>query len=431
MAIKGLQHRGEAFPIIGKIRKGDRSGKNGAPKDLDYFRVVFSEGEQDAEALFRAAYGDKPREINIFLPFDELDRCWEAWYEAYTASKMVARGDGEFFQYRVSLASGEILVKDWKNAQTGLPAPQVEIVGKAGKSEIKMKPRGRLRVIVPEIGKFAYLQLTTGSIIDIRNIQDNLDGIRMVTGGRLVGIPMILKRRKISVSIPDIGRKDMWCLQIEANTRWATPMFKYMENVSLPALQSGTEKPIDLTLREAAALAYVESEDEYEDENPLAEAEDYIDAAAIETGEDTQEEQPQEAAEQPQEAQEPQEQQEPTQVDNDPRYASAQALRSRILKVAENMQGREISNGARGLIVSTLEEALFGTGDPQQNRYAVLKYLTGYTHTTDMPDHLASALFGWLQPRKDSGGAWKCSEQAAAEAVMVLNAAMPEQEKLF
>ena len=78
MAIKGLTDRGLSFPQIGNIRKGDNGGKNGAPRDLQYFRVEMDEREAAASAAFLSAYGPQPTEINIVLPFDDIDRCWDA-----------------------------------------------------------------------------------------------------------------------------------------------------------------------------------------------------------------------------------------------------------------------------------------------------------------------------------------------------------------
>src|SRR4030043_2419917 len=114
MPIKGLSDRGLAFPEIGQIRKGapKEEGKNRPGKDLEYFRVTIDEKETEAIATFTKAYGDKPDSINVILPFNEIDKMWEAWLEAYTAGRMAARSDGEYFVYLVDTNTGEVLVKN-------------------------------------------------------------------------------------------------------------------------------------------------------------------------------------------------------------------------------------------------------------------------------------------------------------------------------
>src|SRR3989304_6226042 len=113
MAIKGLTDRGMAFPEIGQIRKGSpKTDKGYVGKDLTYLRVEFDERETKAAETFKSFYGDEPHFIRIILPFNEIDRMWDAWLKAYTAGRMVARSDGERFIYLVNPDNGEVLVKN-------------------------------------------------------------------------------------------------------------------------------------------------------------------------------------------------------------------------------------------------------------------------------------------------------------------------------
>src|SRR3990167_2989649 len=98
MAIKGLTDRGMAFPEIGQIRKGaPKTDKGYVGKDLDYLRVEFDEREVKAAETFNSVYEKKPHLIRIILPFNDINRMWDAYLEAYTAGRMVARSDGERF----------------------------------------------------------------------------------------------------------------------------------------------------------------------------------------------------------------------------------------------------------------------------------------------------------------------------------------------
>jgi hypothetical protein len=237
MGIKGLTDRGQAFPQIGNIRKGDANGKNGAPRDLQYFRVEFDEREKTAADAFDKAYLPQPTEINIFLPFNEIERCWDAWCEAYTAGRMVARSDGEYFLYLVDLKTGAMIVRDGVR-EDGQKEPHREVLGQAGKSVIKCRPVGRLKVIIPELRRLAYVVVHTTSVIDIRNISEQLEAIKQINGGQIVGIPLVLKRRPKEISVPNPDgtkrRLTKWMLSIEADPSWVEKKIAQLDRLALP-----------------------------------------------------------------------------------------------------------------------------------------------------------------------------------------------------
>ena len=194
MPIKGLSDRGLAFPQIGSIRKGgskrqviDKStGKprfdtNGKPvmmqgEDLQYFRMDFDERETEAIKKFNALYpSGKPTDIEIVLPFDDIERVWNPWREAYTAGALIHRCDGEYINYAINPATGERVVMNWHNAQGD--KVKCNIQNHTDRRQ-RCKPTGRLMVIVPQLERLAYLVLHTTSIHDIGNISDQLAAIR-------------------------------------------------------------------------------------------------------------------------------------------------------------------------------------------------------------------------------------------------------------
>src|SRR3989304_3065934 len=127
--IKGLTDRGLSFPIIGHIRKGikeERKRQDGTtytvPIDLKYFRVEFDVGERVSADRFLEKYGPEPQAINVMLPFNEINRCWDAWLEAYTAGRMLARSDGEFIQSQVNPKTGEWYILNGVD-ENGNPVP--------------------------------------------------------------------------------------------------------------------------------------------------------------------------------------------------------------------------------------------------------------------------------------------------------------------
>lgn len=267
MPIKGLTDRQLAFPEIGRIRKGAPKGENRPGKDLTYFRVEFDEQETGAIEVFSRAYGPEPTEINVILPFDEIDRCWDAWYEAYTAGRMVGRSDGEHFTYLVDVKTGENLVLNSEPK-----TPHREVVGHYGQKNeaIRMRPVGRLRVMIPELARAAYLTVLTTSIHDIANISAQLEAFKRVNGGRIAGIPLVLRRRpkKISVPKPDGSRMRLakWMLSIEADPTWVKALLLDVKRSALPGnglalLPEQTEQDDEIVTVEA-----VEYDDDWDAE---------------------------------------------------------------------------------------------------------------------------------------------------------------------
>ena len=226
MPIKGLTDRGmPTFPQIGSIRKGARKTQKNRPgADLTYFRYVPLEGEEQAAELFAQVYGDEPREINVFLPFDEIERNFETWMERHTAGALHCRGDGE----------SAVLWRDEKGTMhhepKKCPSPYCE----------GCKETGRLKIIIPELRRLAYVVVHTTSKWDIVELTANLEAIRRLTGNGLKGIPLVLKRRPRSISTPvgkktDRVRREKWLLSLEADPRWVQAQIAAMELAALPA----------------------------------------------------------------------------------------------------------------------------------------------------------------------------------------------------
>lgn len=234
MPIKGLTDRGLAFPEIGQIRKGSPKGEKGPGRDLDHFRVTFDERETEAQQTFLKRYTDKPTEINVILPFNELDRCWEAWLEAYTAGRMVARSDGEKFIYLVN-DKGETVVK---NGEPYTAYTEGQVVGHDHKGKaVYCKATGRLKIIVPELARAAYMTVLTTSVHDIANISGQLEAFKQINGGRIAGIPLVLRRRPKKISMPKDGQRvrvTKWMLSIEADPAWVKAKLIEVKSLALP-----------------------------------------------------------------------------------------------------------------------------------------------------------------------------------------------------
>jgi len=224
MPIKGLTDRqAPTFPKIGDIRKGAKKTDPKRPgKDLTFFRYAPLEGEEEAAAQFHVIYGDEPREVNIFLPFDEIERNFEAYMERHTAGALQCRGDGAM----------ALLWRD-KDGQIQRTPKQCP-----AQSCDDCKETGRLKVIIPELRRLAYVTVHTTSVWDIVELTANLNALRRITGNGLKGIPLVLKRRPRMVSTPRENgkrvRQEKWLLSIEADQRWVERQLQAMEAAALP-----------------------------------------------------------------------------------------------------------------------------------------------------------------------------------------------------
>ncbi len=232
MAIKGLTDRGAAFPRIGILRKGAIKPDEKRPgADLkDHFR--FDTTDQAAAADFKAAYPDKPNHIRIMFYYQTTAENFETWQEHHSAGALKHRCDGE----TCVLLLGE----DGTYKHDPVPCPSLELKRKNPSIDKRhlCRPVGRLKVIVPELRRMAYVLVTTTSINDILELQANLEAAEALRGD-LRGIPFILSRRPRKVSTPSENgqraRREKWLLSLEPAPDWVRLQLTAMERAALPA----------------------------------------------------------------------------------------------------------------------------------------------------------------------------------------------------
>jgi len=225
MPIKGLTNQAPQFPMIGELRKGAPKPEQGnAPgKDLTYFR--FTSDVPEALEAFEAAYDGEPRLINAFLPFRYVDENWEAWQEAWVAGGLKHRCDGEYV----------VRIQDDDGAYTDPEPGTVKCPGGC-------KPSGRLKVIIPELRRLAYVLVLTTSKWDIHNLDSQLRALYEIKQD-LRGIPLQLRRRPQKKSMPQGKkrvRREMWLLSIEAAPTYVELQLAAQEAAALPELPETT-----------------------------------------------------------------------------------------------------------------------------------------------------------------------------------------------
>ena len=289
MPIKGLTDRGLSFPQIGVIRKGSpkekRTNKEGREyeiqgKDLQYFRVEIDDSEPKAKELFAKLYGERPSVLRVTFPFDEIDRVYDAWLEAYTSNRLIARSDGERIIYwkegkeiyvKNGLATATRTVSIWRRIgekqteplavpmTSNQPAPFIDgmVFHRTEKTLVEAKPVGRLRVVLPELKRLAYLVLMTTSLNDIISLggpdSGELGAIKKLCDNLslpLAGVPLLLRRKPKEVSYTDASGKQSrmtrWLIHIEADPEFVEGALASSKRLAMPVVALLNQGPAEV-----------------------------------------------------------------------------------------------------------------------------------------------------------------------------------------
>ena len=220
--IHGLTGVDASFTQLGTLHKGDVKGERGPGRDLEYFR--FEEKAGGVKAAFVAAYGAQPTKINALLPFARTDQNFQTVKEHHKAGGGLRhRCDGRFVLLQIG-ANGK-----YQSPEYGA------VVCPGG-----CRPYGRLKMIIPALGRLGFVMLQTTSVHDIMEIDKNLRAIEQLNG-RLNGIPVIIERVMRSISAPGKGderiRRQCSLVHVEVHPDFVKLQ---MQNMVQAALQPGT-----------------------------------------------------------------------------------------------------------------------------------------------------------------------------------------------
>jgi hypothetical protein len=169
--IKGVSER-RRLPRLGKIRLGvkavsTKSGKE-YPREVDYF-VVPDE--------IAKVYGDRPKELDVMIPVNDLDIIFPqkyTWYGQSRGPKCI--GDGERAM-RVN-EQGEFEERE-------CPCELLE--------EGKCQRRAHLMLILPKVSLGGVYQIDLGSYHSIVDINSGLEYVEALIG-RFAMVPLKLRR---------------------------------------------------------------------------------------------------------------------------------------------------------------------------------------------------------------------------------------------
>jgi hypothetical protein len=223
MPIIGLTDRGPSFPRIGELRKGGEKPATGNKPGADLKHFRFTSQHADVIGMFAAAYGNAPTAVNCYLPFQTASENFEAWIEEWGAGSLKWRGDGK------NLVIWQ--TPDGKYSQEPKPQP-----ANGGKQV------GRLKIIIPELKRLAYVIALTTGINDIMSMSATLEAYEAMRGD-LRGIPFILSRVPRMVSTPGTdgkrARREKWLWHLEAQPVWVQAQLSVMQRAALPTVIEG------------------------------------------------------------------------------------------------------------------------------------------------------------------------------------------------
>lgn len=223
MAIKGLTGKGMKFQEIGKLFKGapkQKKVKDGREyevfgRDLDHWR--FESPIPEIKEAFIKAFGDKPRELFVYLPFAKTEENLQTCKEAYTAGALQHRCDGETCSLWLDPATNE-----YRNDP--IPCPTLEMKPDEARRN-GCKNVARLSVVIPALNELGFVTVETHSKHDICFLDGVLpafEGLQPVFG--LKKIPFLLYRYEKEISTPQNGKRvrvAKWLVGIKPMSEWS------------------------------------------------------------------------------------------------------------------------------------------------------------------------------------------------------------------
>lgn len=259
MPIKGLSDRDSVdprFKEIGRLRKGGEKKGNRPGEDLEYFRFVPNNNRQDVSDAFREAYGEAPTHLEVYFPFDRMERVFSSYREAYGQNRLCKlRCDGENW---IDWIEGDRHHHSAQGRPCDLDCKDVE--NKCPKCPCGYY--GRLSVILPELwfaGKIGLVTVLTTSINDIAALS-----AKLVQWEPLTKKPFTLWRAPERIGVPIQGKRaavEKSLLHLELKEEQLIAAFLEAQEQERPMLTQGAEWP------EPADDAYEDWQEIQEDEH--------------------------------------------------------------------------------------------------------------------------------------------------------------------
>jgi hypothetical protein len=208
--------------ILGKIKKGEEQDELGRMgKNTDYFRLAPSSNFSGLLDTFINLYGDRPRSLNIMLPYGTVDQNFDESFEEYAKySKGTTRG------YLRRKCTGKKIILQLSEQTTEYNHAEVDCIAPS----CGCKRVARLTFYLTEFLAMGYslpFLLETRSHNDMANIFSALEQaqafIEMLLPGRsLAGARFILERYEEEILTPAFvkGQKEAIPGKLATRSEW-------------------------------------------------------------------------------------------------------------------------------------------------------------------------------------------------------------------
>jgi len=189
MPIKNLTDRNTIkpkLPRLGVLRKGAEKPDKGPGEELPFFR--FTSDNPEIVKAFYDVYSQEPKAINAVLMHDTVEENFPTWIEAWDASGMLFRSDGEYWHI-------------WRDGNS-YKKDLIPHTDAPGQFEV-----GRLEIIIPELlqqGFVGTVTVLTHSNHDLRHISSVLLAVEKQKGS-LSGTQFVVCRVPEKISVPGWG----------------------------------------------------------------------------------------------------------------------------------------------------------------------------------------------------------------------------------
>jgi len=281
MAIKDRKRR--RLARLGVIRLGilvdNATGRGQHPVQTDYFVL---KDAPDIQAFYDGRGVEKVRELDVLLPFPDVERNFTAFYQLWAGGVLVCQGDGETVHYATPLrvevkrkkkgeevietthvynAPGETLVAngeaqvafEW-NGHKFAPGDPVECPGESHDlyphcAACKLSALLKVMMADPALFRLGYYQISTGSK---RNHDTIMGTLELFPADRVNAIPFKLRLVEEQVTYTENGQRKKgtkWFLQLEPDPTITRKLYEQQVQTMLgemthppqPALSAGPD----------------------------------------------------------------------------------------------------------------------------------------------------------------------------------------------
>jgi hypothetical protein len=186
---------------------------------------------------------------------------------------LIARADNDHYLIKKDPLTGEKLIENGEPYQKFEVGDAITYERDGKTIGLAMRSTGRLKLFLPELGRFVSFLLRTSSYIDSLYINEHLAAIQnvadMLNHGVAGGIPLDIYRVERDSPWQKDGQSHkgkQWFIHIEANKDWVQAAIQRMARAALGLsdAMAGLLQPVNVPIENMPEQAFTETDDESE-----------------------------------------------------------------------------------------------------------------------------------------------------------------------